>query len=78
MRLLRKDNSVGGFSYTQASIYSQELTKAFILFVVKLYSGTRILFNDKQLNEFDKETRDFVNPSKGHDNHLHVIFPGGN
>ena len=79
MRLLRKGKSDGiGFTYKQKEIYSQELTKEFILFLVKLYPGTTFYFNDSQLNEVDKETRNFVDPSGGHNNHLHVMFPGGN
>jgi len=82
IRLLRKDSKVGigaGFSYTQKGIYDQALTKEFILLVRRLYPGTKFLFNDPQLDILDPDTRDFVTKSTPvHDNHLHVIFPGGN
>jgi len=77
VRLQRKDNSTGGFSYTQTAVYNQPLTKEFILLGVQLYPGTTFLFNDPVLNETDKDTRDIVNPSAGHNDHLHVMFPGG-
>lgn len=78
IRLQRKDNSSsGGFSWSQTSVYNRELTKEFILFVIKLYPGTTFYFNDKEVNEKDMDTRNFVDSSKGHDDHLHVMFPGG-
>lgn len=77
MRLLRKDNQLGGFAYTARGIYSPELTKEFILMVVKLYPGTTVYFNDPQLNQKDEQTRNIVDASEDHDDHLHVMFPGG-
>lgn len=77
VRLQRKDNSTGGFSYTQTGTYNRELTKEFILLVVQLYPGTTVLFNDKTLHTDDKETNNLVNPSDGHNDHLHMMFPGG-
>ncbi len=78
MRLLRKGKSNGaGFSYTQTGIYSQDLTKEFIIFLVKLYPGTIFHFNDPVLDTVDKDTTDVVSKSGGHENHLHVMFPGG-
>ncbi len=78
VRLQRKDNSSsGGFSYTQSSIYSRDLTKEFILFVVRLYPGTTFLFNDPQLERFDDDTKNLVTSSYGHNDHLHVMLSGG-
>lgn len=53
------------------------MTKEFILFVAGLYPGTEFYFNDAELNQTDKETNRLVSPSNGHDNHIHVMFPGG-
>lgn len=77
IRPMRKSGS-GGFDYTQTSIYDQSLTKDFILLIVRLYPGTTFYFNDSALNTTDRATRDYVSPSGGHNNHLHVMFPGGN
>lgn len=78
MRLIRKGESNGiGFTYKEG-IYSQTLTKAFILMVIDLYSGTTFYFNDAELNDKDAATKNFVDPSDiSHDNHLHVMFQGG-
>jgi len=76
MRPLRKDNNLGPLTYN-SRIYSRKLTKDLILIVRGLFSGTRFLFNDNQLNAQDRSTRTFVNPAKGHNNHLHIIFAGG-
>ena len=79
MRLIRKGESNGlGFTYHQEAIYSQKLTKAFILMVVDLYAGTTVFFNDPELNDKDPDTNKIVDPSdNSHDNHLHMMFPGG-
>lgn len=77
MRPVRKDAGTGGFKYTDTAIYSQPLTKEFILFVVRLYPGTTFLFNDPVLDVSDNDTSKLVTRSGGHDNHLHVMFPGG-
>ena len=78
MRLIRKGESNGiGFTYKDESIYSLPLTKEFILFVVKFYPGTEYYFNDPALWDKDNDTNKIVKRSGGHDNHLHVMFPGG-
>lgn len=78
MRILRKDANLGGFEYTQKSIYSFELTKEFILMVVEKYPGTTVYFNDPAIWRDDKETNKYVSASdSSHNNHLHVMFPGG-
>ena len=74
IRLQSKSKTFGYLEWSYAD-YSRPLTKEFILLVVKLYPGTKILFNDAKLNGEDTETRDFVNPEVDHDNHLHVILP---
>ncbi len=82
VRPLRKDSQTGDgakLEYTMTNVYDQNLTKEFVLLVRRLYPGTKFLFNDPQLNAKDTETKNFVDPSTAaHNNHLHVIFPGGN
>lgn len=78
MRLLRKDSATGGFTYKQNAIYDQALTKELILLTVRLYPGTTFYFNDPQISKNDSQTKNIVSPSdSSHDNHLHVMFPGG-
>ena len=78
MRLLRKDGLLEGCKYNQTLVYSRELTKEYILLVLRLYPGTAIYFNDAELNNKDSDTKNFVDPSDAsHDNHLHAMFPGG-
>ena len=80
VRPIRKDSQVGDsarLDYQNVTVYDQDLTKEFILLVRRLYSGTRFLFNDGAINQ-SQQFRSFVKPStQDHDNHLHVIFPGG-
>lgn len=78
MRLLRKDSATGGFTYKQNAIYDQTLTKEFILLTVSLNPGTTFYFNDPDIHTKDSRTKNIVDPSDAtHDNHLHVMFPGG-
>lgn len=81
MRPLRNDSKVGDSARVDLpkdAAYHRDLTKAFILLVVKLYPGTTFYFNDEVLNTKDKDVNKFVEARGGHNNHLHVIFPGGN
>ena len=81
MRPLRNDSKIGDsakVSTPKDPAYDQGLTKAFILLVIDLYPKTTFYFNDKQLNEIDPKTRMFVGKKGGHNNHLHVMFSGGN
>lgn len=77
MRLLRKVKGIGGFDYFNKTAYSPDLTKEFILFVANLYPGTEFYFNDPAIEKQDPATEKLVHRSGGHDNHLHVMFPGG-
>ena len=77
MRPLRKDGRLEGLTHGQKSVYSFELTKEFILLAVRLYPGTTVYFNDKALYQEDAHTKNIVDPSPKHDDHLHVMFPGG-
>ncbi|MGI8787729.1 MAG: hypothetical protein ACR2HG_08225 [Pyrinomonadaceae bacterium] len=79
VRPLRNDSQTGNaakLTYGDPT-YDRNLTKEFILLVRKLYPGTKFYFNDKKIWE-DREFNSFVERRGGHDNHLHVIFPGGN
>lgn len=81
IRPLRKDSLTGkegNLTYTMTGVYDQNLTKKFILLVVGLYPGTTFYFNDPQLDGVDKETKNLVRSMGGHNDHLHVMFPGGN
>ncbi len=75
MRLLRNDSQLLGLTYNDKA-YHRDFTKEFILIAVKLFSGTTVYFNDSVLHK-DSETRSYVSPMGGHDDHLHVMFPGG-
>jgi len=77
IRLLRKDDLLEGLTWGQTAVYSRELTKKFILLAVRLYPGTTVYFNDKALYQEDAHTKNIVDPSPKHDDHLHVMFPGG-
>lgn len=81
VRPIRKDSLVGDaakLTFRDTSVYDQNLTKNFILLILKLYPGTKFLFNDPKLHRDDPELNSFVTDSStDHDNHLHVIFPGG-
>ena len=79
IRPLRKDSQVGdgaGLKYTQAGIYDQELTKEFIRLVRRLYPTNEFYFNDSGIYG-KSEFGGFVSEAGGHDDHLHVMFPGG-
>lgn len=89
MRPLRNDAMSGNdarLTYRSPS-YDRDLTKEFILFVVENYRGTLILFDDDEINRdakfsaFVKEAPRKKNKKgqlvESHDDHLHVIFPGG-
>lgn len=75
MRLLRNDSKLLGLTYND-NAYHRDYTKEFILLAVKLYPGTTVYFNDSVLHK-DPQTRTLVAPSGGHDDHLHIMFPGG-
>ena len=78
MRPLRKDDKWG----TGANVphynnpdHDRELTKDFIRMVVQKYPGTKIYFNDEKIYK-DPEFKGVVSPKGGHNDHLHVMFPG--
>jgi N-acetylmuramoyl-L-alanine amidase/peptidoglycan hydrolase-like protein with peptidoglycan-binding domain len=73
IRPLRKKDGTGGFTYTDTSIYSPDLTKEFIKLVRKSYPSTTFYFNDKDIYEH-RDFKSFVTKKGGHDNHLHVMF----
>lgn len=72
MRPLRKKAGTGPINY-DSSNYSLDLTKEFIRLVRKLYPKTTFYFNDEDIYD-DKEFKDFVDYSKGHNDHIHVMF----
>lgn len=76
MRPLRNDAQLGNVPTPNDSSYHRDLTKEFILLVRKLYPINEFYYNDKQIYN-DAEFKGFVSRSDGHDNHLHVMFPGG-
>lgn len=79
VRPLRNDSQVGDsakLTYNDSS-YDLGLTKEFILLIRRLYPGTKFYFNDSKIYG-NREFSSFVTKMGGHDNHLHVIFPGGN
>lgn len=81
IRPLRKDLATGkegNLSYSMANVYDRDLTKKFILLVVKLYPGTTFYFNDEELHRKDRDVNQSIEPKSGHNDHLHVMFPGGN
>ncbi|MEZ5426045.1 MAG: N-acetylmuramoyl-L-alanine amidase [Pyrinomonadaceae bacterium] len=73
MRLLRKKDGTGGFTFNDTKIYSPDLTKEFIRMVRRICPDTTFHFNDPEIYE-DAEFKSFVTFSKGHDNHLHVML----
>lgn len=78
MRPLRNDNLTGAVNYTNSSAYDVGLTKEFIKLARQKVAGTTVLFNDKAIHKDDAELSPFVNSSdSSHNNHLHVMFPGG-
>jgi hypothetical protein len=78
MRPMRKDNQTGPLTYHQTAVYDVDLTKEFIKLVRAKVPGSTVLFNDKAIHTDDAELAPYVSPSDAsHDNHLHIIFPGG-
>lgn len=79
VRMIRKDTQTGngaGFKYTQTGFYDQELTKKFILLIRRLYPTNEFYFNDSEIYG-KKEFSSFVSKAAGHNDHIHVMFPGG-
>jgi hypothetical protein len=77
MRPLRNDGGQGSFFiWSEVPPYHREWTKLFIKMVRNLYPGSIIYFNDPKILD-DSDFKAFVMFDNGHDNHLHVIFPGG-
>jgi len=64
------------FTWKEVPPYHRDWTKAFIRMVLQLYPGSIIYFSDKQIYE-DPEFQGKVIKYPDHDNHLHVILPGG-
>jgi hypothetical protein len=80
MRPLRNDSKTGesgGVPTPKDHSYHRDFTKEFIRLVVRLYPGTTFHYNDELIYD-DKEFRGTVTKAKGHDNHIHIKFPGGN
>lgn len=75
MRPLQKNYAPNGLTHSSPN-YSSELTKDFIRLAVKIVPGTTVYFNDKGIYG-DKEFGKMVSYKGGHDDHLHVMFPGG-
>lgn len=75
MRPLQKTYAPNGLTWNSAN-YSSELTKDFIRLAIKSVPGTTVYFNDKNIHT-DKEFNKIVSQMGGHDDHLHVMFPGG-
>ena len=75
MRPLQKKYAPNGLTWSSTN-YSSDLTKEFIRLAVKIVPGTTAYFNDRAISG-DKEFRGIVTSSGGHDDHLHVMFPGG-
>lgn len=65
-----------GFTYDQSTVYDQEATKDFLRLLRRQHPDATVYFNDPQVRD-DPEFRGWVSYSADHDNHLHVIIPGG-
>ena len=84
MRPMRNDGGVSTKPFTWKEIppYHRDWTKAFIRMVRQLYPGTLFYFNDPDIFQ-DPEFRGIViqygeeNSPEAHDNHIHIILPGG-
>ena len=84
MRPIRNDGqiSVKGFTYKEVPPYHRAWTCEVIRTILRLYPGSIIYFNDEEIYK-DLEFRARVvkmgedGTPEGHDNHLHIIFPGG-
>jgi len=78
MRAIRNDGGISTVPFTWKEVppYHRDWTKAFIRMVLQLYPGSIIYFSDKQIYE-DPEFQGKVIKYPDHDNHLHVILPGG-
>jgi hypothetical protein len=84
MRPLRNDGGISNkpFTWEEVPPYHRDWTKAFIRMVLQLYSGSIIYFNDPLIFDTDEfRGRVLKMGQKGtkeaHENHLHVILPGG-
>lgn len=81
MRPIRNDGLSGSaFTWNDVPPYHRDWTKQFIKMVKRLYAGATVYFNDPDVFK-DPEFRSYVfkvgTGKEAHDNHLHVIFPGG-
>ena len=77
MRPIRNDGGFGrAFTWENVPPYHREWTKGFIRIVLQLYPGSLFYFDDSQIYD-DPEFRGKVIKYRDHDNHLHVILPGG-
>lgn len=84
MRPLRNDGQITkkAFTWKQVPPYHRAWTCEVIRTILRLYSGSIIYFNDEEIYK-DPEFRGKVvrygvdGAPESHDNHLHVILPGG-
>jgi hypothetical protein len=81
MRPMRNDGGYGSPFKIDENTYEHPLyhrihTANFIRLVLRLYPGSIVYFNDKNIYSLP-EFAGKVFPDPGHFDHLHVIFPGG-
>jgi hypothetical protein len=77
MRPIRNDGGQGkAFTWKEVPPYHRDWTKAFIKMVLNLYSGSIVYFNDPEIYD-NSEFKGKVIQYADHDNHLHIIFKGG-
>lgn len=77
MRPIRNDGGNGSaFTWKNVPPYHRDWTKAFINLLTSMYPGSVVYFNDPEIYN-DPSFAGRVIQYADHDNHLHVIFPGG-